>query len=153
MKKHMILAAMAFLAFTRGNAQWENKISDNGFDPVFRYSVCDAKGNPNVWIKIEKATDSTVLFLIFTGYVCDEDPTVDLSFKTDTGYVKKAVEGVVDKPKKRIYIGYININRDAGNVWRNSTILRIRVNDGHCGTQIYTFDMTLSASALKWVIN
>jgi hypothetical protein len=86
MKKYIL--SLIFLSVGACKAQWSNKTSDNGFDDPYKYSICIAAENSRVWVKLEKLTDTSVLLYIFTGYVCKDKPSVDYSFKTDTGFLK-----------------------------------------------------------------
>jgi hypothetical protein len=150
MKKYIL--SLIFLSVGVCKAQWVNKTSDNGFDDPYNYSICTAAENNRIWLKLEKLTDSSVLLYIFMMYVCKDKPLIDYSFKTDTGYFKTSDIGLKDDEGKRIYLMYeLSLNNTLGNIWCRSLQLRIRISDGACGTDIYTFNMTGSASALRWV--
>ena len=149
MKKY-ILTLILLTAATISNAQWKNEESDNGFDPKFRYSTVDEQTNSTRWLKIEKYKDTQTLLLVYLGFVCTENPTIELSYKMDTGWCKFKVLGMTSSGKKKVYISD-NIEKDFGDAFAKSSLLKIRVDDDYCGTNVYSFSMAGSKAALDWV--
>lgn len=138
------------MAASSSQAQWQNETADNGFDPKFRYSTCDDKIKTGKWLKLEKFKDTQVLLLIYVGYACDDFPKVEYSFKMDTGYHKIKSIGAKSSDKKKIYLQF-DVKKESGEYFAKCKELKIRINDGVCGIEIYQFDMTGSASAFTWV--
>jgi hypothetical protein len=149
MKKYIIITITMLAALTC-KAQWVNAVADNGFDPKFNYSTCDETTYANKWLKIQKMTDSTMLFLVYLKYVCVDKPTIEYSFKLDTGWTKFTYYGLTSADKSKIYLSY-DLEGNFGDAFSKATILKIRVDDKHCGKTVYEFNMAGSAAALAWV--
>jgi hypothetical protein len=149
MKKYIFITIAMFAALNC-KAQWVNEVSDNGFDPKFHYSTCNEASTTHRWLKVSKMTDSTFLFLVYLGYVCTETPTIEYSFKMDTGWTKYTLSGLTSKDKKKIYLTDDLVSH-YGDAFAKCSILKIRVDDSHCGKNIYEFNMTGSSAALEWV--
>lgn len=149
MKKLFVIFAL-FTA-TKSQAQWENKVGDNGFDDPYRYSVCYTSDGQN-FAKLEKLNDTSVLVVVYEGYICNERPKIEYSFKVGNDNDKYDVYGVRSTDKKRVMMSAVVNTGDFVRSFKLASVMRIRLNDESCGSQIFTFDMTYSQSALIWVM-
>lgn len=147
--KNIFTTLLVFFCTSLANAQWKTETIDNGFDPPFR--VAYTNDGQSKFLKLTKFSDSSVMLTMYEGYVCEERPVVELSFKMDTGWAKFAVYGLTSTDSKKVYISTDVVN-SFGDAFSKASVLRIRLNDGHCGTNMSEFNMTGSAAALKFIM-
>lgn len=149
MKKLFLI--MATLVAGKVSAQWETKKIDNGFDPPYQIASCwDAKGN---FLKLENFGEGKVALILYTGYFCTEQPFVELSYKMDTGWSKFSGNAIMRTTDQKKIIISIDVDRNMRDEFRKSSLLKIRVDDEHCGKTVYEFKMTGSTNAINYVIN
>lgn len=149
MKK--LIIAIALLIAGKASGQWETKKVDNGFDPPYHIAVCyDKKSN---FLKLENFGEGKVAMILYTGYFCTEQPFVELSYLMDTGWSKFSGAAIMRTTDQKKIIISINIENAMSDEFRKSKLLKIRVDDEHCGKQIYEFTMTGSTYALSYVKN
>jgi len=146
MKKLMI--SIALMLNLNVNAQWMNKNINNGFDDPYR--ICYTAENNGSVLKLENV-DGTIFFYLSGGYTCDENPTVDLSFLINGSYVKYSEPMEVSEDRTIIWIVDNLIESDILNDFKLCSILKIRVNDIACSSEVFTFNMAGSTSALKFI--
>jgi hypothetical protein len=146
MKKIMIIIALALSLNV--SAQWTNKSVNNGFDDPYR--ICYTAENNGAILKLENI-DGSIYFYLQGGYTCDEDPVVDLSFLVNGSYVKYSEPMVVSDSRKIIWIVDNLLESNILNDFKLCTSLKIRVNDISCSSEIFTFNMSGSTSALKYI--
>jgi len=149
MKKLFLI--MATLVAGKVSAQWETKKIDNGFDPPYQIASCwDAKGN---FLKLENFGEGKVALILYTGYFCTEQPFVELSYKMDTGWSKFSGNAIMRTTDQKKIIISIDVDRNMRDEFRKSSLLKIRVDDEHCGKSVYEFKMIGSTNAINYVIN
>jgi len=149
MKKLLFIATALFVG--NAHAQWQTKKIDNGFDPPYHIASCeDTKGN---FIKLENFGEGKIALILYTGYFCTEQPFVEISYKMDTGWSKFSGNAIMRTSDKKKIIISINIDNTMFSEFRKSSIMKIRVDDEHCGKAIYEFKMIGSTNAINYVIN
>ena len=146
MKKLMI--SIALMLTLNVNAQWINKNVNNGFDDPYR--ICYTVENNESVLKLENV-DGTIFFYLLGGYTCDENPTVDLSFLVNGSYVKYSEPMEVSEDRTIIWIVDNLMESTILNDFKLCSILKIRVNDIACSSEVFTFNMAGSTSALKFI--
>ena len=146
MKKLMI--SIALMLNLNVNAQWVNKNINNGFDDPYR--ICYTAENNGSVLKLENV-DGTIFFYLLGGYTCDENPTVDLSFLVNGSYVKYSEPMEVSEDRTIIWIVDNLMESTILNDFKLCSILKIRVNDIACSSEVFTFNMAGSTSALKFI--
>ena len=146
MKKLMI--SIALMLNLNVNAQWMNKNINNGFDDPYR--ICYTAENNGSVLKLENV-DGTIFFYLLGGYTCDENPTVDLSFLVNGSYVKYSESMEVSEDRTIIWIVDNLMESTILNDFKLCSILKIRVNDIACSSEVFTFNMAGSTSALKFI--
>lgn len=147
MKK--IITSAALLLSLNANAQWVNKTVDNGFDNPYR--ICYTAEHNDAILKLENV-DGSIYFYLQGGYTCDEYPTVDLSFLVNESWVKYSEPMVVSEDRKIIWIVNNLYESNILSDFKMCSTLKIRVNDISCSSEIFTFNMSGSSSALKFII-
>ena len=146
MKKLMI--SIALMLTLNVNAQWINKNVNNGFDDPYR--ICYTVENNESVLKLENV-DGSIFFYLQGGYTCDENPTVDLSFLVNGSYVKYSEPMEVSEDRTIIWIVDNLMESTILNDFKLCSLLKIRVNDITCSSEVFTFNMAGSTSALKFI--
>lgn len=145
LKSILTLAALSCAANL--SAQWEFQTVDNGFDGKFKIATCDdATDN---WVKLYGGQGGKIGLLIYTGYNCVERPTIELILKVNGEWVKYETTGLLSEDRKKVYI--FDDIRGAEANWKAATEMRIRHDDGHCGTEVYIFNMKGSGAAFDFM--
>ena len=139
---------IALMLNLNANAQWMNKNINNGFDDPYR--ICYTAENNGSVLKLENV-DGTIFFYLLGGYTCDENPTVDLSFLVNGSYVKYSEPMEVSEDRTIIWIVDNLMESTILNDFKLCSILKIRVNDIACSSEVFTFNMAGSTSALKFI--
>jgi hypothetical protein len=147
--KKTITFILALLSFTTAFAQWKYKTVDNGFDEKFKIAyVEDATDN---FVKLFGGAGEPIGMLLYTGFNCEEDPTVEIALLVGANWEKYEVTGTLSEDRKKVFITYdISIMVDD---FKSSSLMRVRHNDGHCGTRIYEFNMSGSTAAYNFINN
>lgn len=149
MKKLFLI--LAGLVAGQVSAQWVTKRVDNGFDPPYHIATCDdPKGN---FIKLENFGEGKVALILYNGYFCTEQPFVELTYKMDTGWSKFSGNAIMRTTDQKKIILSINVDNAMYSEFRKSSLLKIRVDDEHCGKSVYEFKMIGSTNAINYVIN
>jgi hypothetical protein len=149
MKK--LLINMGLLICLNVNAQWTYKTVDNDFDEPYR--ICYTKSSNSNYLKLENV-DGEIFFYMKGGYYCDENPTIDLAFIVKGVSKKYSVYGSVSEEKDILWImNDLLENNEILLDFKSCTTLKIRVNDNICESEIFSFNMSGSTSALNFIRN
>lgn len=148
MKKYIFLILMSLLS--QSKAQWTTKTVENGFDNPYRVAICHSSTGKE-FIKMTKMSDGGVLLLLYTGYVCTENPTVEYTFKTVSGWEPFSNTGVTSTDKKKVYLSANLAESIMLPYFKNTSLFKIRLDDDYCGTTIYEFNMMGSSKAYEFI--
>lgn len=150
MKKQIIML-LALVSGLELSAQWEMKTVDNGFDEPFRVAYAESTTGKEFIKLYNSSISGYVGLLMYEGYMCSEKPGIEMSFLVNGKWEKyELLYGVTSEDKKLFYIltSVKSIEAD----FRAASMLKIRVTDDHCGTEIYEFNMKGSAAALDFML-
>ena len=87
-------------------------------------------------------------------YICDESVGVDISFLVNGEYKKYTTTGNVSENRKTVFmVDDLNLDPKFLADFKAASVVRIRVNDTTCDTEIYEFKMTGSTAAFNTVSN
>ena len=143
-----ILLILLLLLILNVNAQWVNKIVDNDFDEPYR--ICYTATNNNGYLKLENI-DGSISFYIKGGYYCDDSPVVDLSFVVKGVTKKYSINATTSESNDIVWLIDDLTNSQFIEDFKNCSILKVRVNDYTCSSKIYSFNMSGSSSAIKFI--
>jgi hypothetical protein len=149
MKKNILTIATLILANV-SIAQWTNKKVDNGFDEP--YKICYTAENNGAILKLENV-DGEIAFYLQGGYFCDDAPVVNISFLVNNVWIKYTTEATKGEQSNALFlVDDMNIS-DAIVDFVKATSVKIRVNESHCATGYYQFNMSGSTSAYNFIKN
>ena len=150
MKKLLLALATVTLFTTTSFSQWVSKKIDNGFDNP--YYIAYTQDGQNAFLKLENYKG--IAFYMGGVYICDESVSVDISFLVNGEYQKYTATGNVSENRKTVFmIDDLNSDPEFLADFKAASVVRIRVNDTTCDTEIYEFKMTGSTAAFNTVTN
>jgi hypothetical protein len=150
MKKLLLALATVTLFTTTSFSQWVSKKIDNGFDNP--YYIAYTQDGQDAFLKLENYKG--IAFYISGVYVCDESVGVDISFLVNGEYQKYyTTANVSDNHKTVFMVDDLNSDSEFLSDFKAASVVRIRINDTTCDTEIYEFKMTGSTSAFNTVSN
>jgi hypothetical protein len=133
-------------------SQWVTKTVDNKLDPVYKIAYCRST-NEKALVKLENM-DGELVFYITSGYFCDELPTVDMAFVLGNETKRYSITGYKTEDNKTIFL-YDNILAEENNGlltdFKKCSSLILRVNESHCSSEVFTFTMSGSTSAVNFI--
>lgn len=145
-----LLMSVGVMLCLNANAQWTNKTINNGFDEPYR--ICYTATNNLGYLKLENV-DGQIFFYLNGKYCCDDSPVVNLSFIVNGVPVKYYCTANVGDDKAIVWILEDFLNSTVVESFKNCSTLNIRVNDTVCHEEIYSFNMSGSTAALKFITN
>jgi hypothetical protein len=145
--KNLLLGALLLLS-TTSFGQWTMDNVNNGLDDP--YKICYSRASDGVIMKLEEVRGNIVYYLS-SGYFCDEVIKVDISFLVGGSYKRYAITAKTSSNKKSLFLVWDLVNADFVNDFKNAESVKIRVNESHCSSDIYEFNMTNSAKALEFI--
>ena len=161
MKKILVVLMMCIVSIM-SFGQFSYKVVNNGFDEPFKKAICySASNSPDKGIlSLEEGVTNPRLYI--TGlYFCDDVFLVEASFDNNHRY---CLSGKKSSNSKYIHIepycmefimdNSLLCHEEWDNFWndmKNCSIVKFRINETHCETDIYYFSLKNSTSAIKFV--
>jgi hypothetical protein len=145
--KNLFLILFLLLALNI-NAQWVNKTVNNDFDDPYR--ICYTEPSGINYLKLENV-DGKIFFYMQGGYYCDENPVVDLSFIVNGVAKKYSRECSISSDNETVWLINDLLIEEMLSDFKNCSILKVRVNDYTCSSEIYSFNMSGSQSAISFI--
>jgi hypothetical protein len=148
--KNLFFTLTFLFSIFYASSQWSYERVDNGFDDPYR--IAYTKVNNNAILKLENVGGS-IAFYLQGKYFCDPYPMVEMSFLVGSEYKKFYVEGVLNDDSDCIFLLNDINGSNILDAFKSCSIMKLRVNDTDCSTEIYTFNMTKSSSAFTYILN
>jgi hypothetical protein len=147
--KKLILSLALFTSLSQVKAQWTYKKIDNGFDEA--YKIAWTETNNSGYLKLENV-DGKIAFYISGGYYCEDAPTVDLVFVVDGQNKKYSIQAIKSDNSKSVFLTW-DLNAESfAEDFKKSSTCKVRVNESYCTSEVYSFDMTSSKTALDFML-
>jgi hypothetical protein len=147
MKKiFLALALMPTLCF----AQWTYKRVDNGLDDP--YNIAYNQNKQGSILKLENI-EGEICFYLSNGYFCEDNPITEVAFKIGEQWSKFEFRSAKSTDNSALFLTF-NLNGDPilTQAFKSASLVRIRVNDGICGSDIYDFSMGNSTNAFNFML-
>ena len=142
--------------------QWTTKIINNQIDEPYRIAYCSDTRN-SVVLKLEKVGEELSMY-IGGGYFCDDNITTNLSFIVNGVPKKYIITGVKSSNSTTLFlvdnlltedIDLLSNNPlsipDLFSDFKSCSKVLIRVNESYCNSDTYTFTMSGSTNAVKFM--
>ena len=147
--KKIINLILAILTVGTLNAQWSFKTINNGFDDPYKIAYTPENNGAAAYMLF---VDSTVVLSIDGGYYCEEEPNVDIVLVVNGVDNKFEFEGYKGETSDVVYITWdMASNAEFLNAFKLSSIMKIRINESYCTTEVYTYKMTNSKAAYQYM--
>ena len=149
--KKVINLVLAVLTVGTLNAQWTYKTVKNGFDDPYKIAYTPTSNGAEAYMLF---VDSAVILEISGGYYCDEDPKVDVVLVVNGVDNKFAFEGYKGSTGDVVYITWnMEQNPEFLDAFKLASIMKVRINESYCTTEVYTYKMTSSKAAFEYIKN
>ena len=147
--KKIINFIVAILIVGTLNAQWSFKTINNGFDDPYKIAYTPENNGAAAYMLF---VDSTVVLSIDGGYYCEEEPNIDVVLVVNGVDNKFEFEGYKGETSDVVYITWdMASNAEFLNAFKLSSIMKIRINESYCTTEVYTYKMTNSKAAYQYM--
>ena len=149
MKNLLLLTVCTILFSVNSFSQWITTTIDNGFDSKF--VIAYTEDGQSEYLKMENY-NGIVLYLSNT-YICSDAVTVDILFLVKNEYKKYKTNAKVSSNHKVVF--FVNdLSADSVMLqdFKDATLIRIRVNDAICDSEVYEFSMKGSTAAYEAVL-
>jgi hypothetical protein len=147
--KKLILSSALLCAITTAKAQWTYKNVDNGIDEP--YKICYTESNNSAYLKLENY-EGKVMFYISGSYFCEDFPTADIVFTVSGETKKHQVIGARSKDSKLVFLSFDIASEEFYEDFKKASSVKVRVNETYCTTDVFTFNMANSKSALEFML-
>lgn len=147
--KNLFLTTLLFFSISIAHSQWSYESVNNGFDDPYRIAYTTT--NNHSFLKLE-SVDGEVSFYIAGGYYCDDYPTVELVFVVNGVNEKFTITGLKNSSSDAVFFVFDLMNSEMVDAFKKCSTLKIRLNETYCETDIYTFNMSKSTSALNYIL-
>jgi hypothetical protein len=148
--KKLLLSLVTVTLFTVNTfSQWITSTVDNGFDSKF--VIAYTEDGQSEYLKMENY-NGIVLYLSNT-YICSDAVTVDVLFLVKNEYKKHKTNAKVSSNHKTVFfVDDLSTNLVMLQDFKDATMIRLRVNDVICDSEVYEFSMKGSTAAYEAVL-
>lgn len=148
--KNLLLVSISVILFNVNTfSQWVTNVVDNGFDS--KYTIAYTEDGQSEYLKMENY-NGIVVYLSNT-YICSDVVTVDILFLVKDEYKKYKSNAKVSSNHKTVFfINDLSADPLMLQDFKDATIIRIRINDVICDSEIYEFSMKGSTAAYEAVL-
>lgn len=147
--KKLILLIFAVQCIYIANAQWTNKTVNNQFDPIYKVSYTEEYDYTDLRMQ---NVDGLLNLYLAGEFWCEGDPIVELSFLVRGQRKYYATVGiVVGEFKNVLAISFDLEGEEYFQDFKQSSELKIIVQQDECPNEFYKYDMTGSSQAVKFL--
>ena len=173
MKKIFMAIALCLICAVNGFGQFTCKTIDNGFDEPFKKAFCYSSSNsPDKGVLCFEEDIRWPFMYIVGSYFCDDDFIVNIAFDNGNKY---NVIGEKSDNSKLVYLSAPTIRQEYDSLglpiynpsigskntllWddlfediKKCSTIKIRINESHCGTNVYYFNLKGSSVFVKKIL-
>jgi len=158
MKKVILILLLILFNFSVHSQWYYDKYIDSDNTP---YTIAYTDVDQHAFLKLENI-DNKVFFYLEGRYFCEDDPTLDITFITETTKNKKKETFLEEIFNLNTFKSednkFIIIENDLEksiflHQFKNCTKIKIRIRSRFCNEEIYCFNMTNSIRAYNFVKN
>lgn len=148
--KNLFLTLILFFTISNAFSQWTYEVVNNGFDDPYRIAYTST--NNHAYLKLENV-DGEIVFYIQGGFYCDDYPSVDLVFVVNGVNFKYTMTGLKNDSNDAVFFTADLMDNEMLESFKKCSVVKVRINESYCDSDIYTFNMTKSTSALNFMLN
>lgn len=163
MKKFLMAIALCLVCAANVFGQFTYKVVDNGFDEPFKKAICySTQNSPDKGLLCFEEGDEHPFIYIAGSYFCDDSFFIDCSFDNGDKFrlygdcSSDSKDVFIREPKdvEGFYARHLNYTDEVWeNFWKDMrccSLVKFRVNESHCDTDVYYFSLKNSSAAIDF---
>ena len=151
--KTLIFTLLLMLSANKSYSQWVTKIVDNKLDAPYKISYCTEPLN-KVFLKLEVVGEE-LSFYLGGSYFCDEMITVDIALVVNGEPKRYTIEGMKGSNSKVLFLIDDLLAVEQAEFFKDFKACSsavIRVNESHCTSDMFKFNMSGSTNAVNFML-
>ncbi len=152
MKNKIILIGLIMLTSV-SKAQWVTKTVDNKLDAPYKISYC-SDALDKAFIKLEVVGEQ-LSFYLGGSYFCDDMITVDVALVVNGEPKRYSIEGIKSSNSKVLFLIDDLLASEQAEFFKDFKACSsavIRVNESHCTSDMFKFNMSGSTKAVNFML-
>jgi len=152
MKNKIILIGLIMLTSV-SKAQWVTKTVDNKLDAPYKISYC-SDALDKAFIKLEVVGEQ-LSFYLGGSYFCDDMITVDVALVVNGEPKRYSIEGIKSSNSKVLFLIDDLLASEQAEFFKDFKACSsavIRVNESHCTSDMFKFNMSGSTNAVNFML-
>lgn len=152
--KTLIFTLLLMLSANKSYSQWVTKIVDNKLDAPYKISYCTEPLNKS-FLKLEVVGEQ-LSFYLGGSYFCDDMITVDIALVVNGEPKRYTIEGMKGSNSKVLFLVDDLLAVEQAEFFKDFKACSsavVRINESHCTSDIFKFNMSGSTKAVNFMLN
>ena len=152
--KNLILTLILFMGANKSYSQWVTKTVDNKLDAPYKISYCSEPLN-RAFLKLEVVGEE-LSFYLGSSYFCDGMITVDVALIVNGESKKYTIEGMKGSNSKVLFLidDLLAVEQaEFFKDFKSCSSAIVRINESHCTSDMFKFNMSGSTNAVNFMLN
>ena len=152
--KNLILTLILFMGANKSYSQWVTKTVDNKLDAPYKISYCSEPLN-RAFLKLEVVGEE-LSFYLGGSYFCDDMITVDVALIVNGESKKYTIEGMKGSNSKVLFLidDLLAVEQtEFFKDFKSCSSAIVRINESHCTSDMFKFNMSGSTNAVNFMLN
>ena len=152
--KNLILTLILFMGASKSYSQWVTKIVDNKLDAPYKISYC-TEALDKSFLKLEVVGEQ-LSFYLGGSYFCDDMITVDIALVVNGEPKRYTIEGMKGSNSKVLFLVDDLLAVEQAEFFKDFKACSsavVRINESHCTSDIFKFNMSGSTKAVNFMLN
>ncbi len=145
---------MLLLGANKSYSQWVTKIVDNKLDAPYKISYCTDALDKS-FLKLEVVGEQ-LSFYLGGSYFCDDMITVDIALVVNGEPKRYTIEGMKGSNSKVLFLVDDLLAVEQAEFFKDFKACSsavVRINESHCTSDIFKFNMSGSTKAVNFMLN
>jgi hypothetical protein len=151
--KTLIFTLLLMLSANKSYSQWVTKTVDNKLDAPYKISYC-SDALDKAFIKLEIVGEQ-LSFYLGGSYFCDDMITVDVALVVNGEPKRYSIEGMKSSNSKVLFLIDDLLAVEQAEFFKDFKACSsavIRVNESHCTSDMFKFNMSGSTNAVNFML-
>jgi hypothetical protein len=151
--KTLTLTLVLLLSINNSYSQWVTKTVDNKLDAPYKISYC-SDALDKAFIKLEVVGEQ-LSFYLGGSYFCDDMITVDVALVVNGEPKRYSIEGMKSSNSKVLFLIDDLLAVEQAEFFKDFKACSsavIRVNESHCTSDMFKFNMSGSTNAVNFML-
>lgn len=149
--KKLLFFAVIFMT-NMAYSQWVFQTVDNGIDVPYKIAY-NSSSDKKAILKMEQSREGVALY-VSGSYFCDESPSIDVALMVNSEPQRYRFYGFKSSDNETVFILLNMLESEQAQFLRDfkaSTKFIVRINETHCTSDIFTFNMMNSTKAFEFM--